>query len=56
MQLATEEEARMAALVGSHRRWRSDFENDVLVPEKKKEEIPDFVRVLPEGVGSTQHR
>ena len=40
-------------VAGSHRRWRSDFENDVLVPEKKKEEIPDFVRVLPEGVGST---
>jgi hypothetical protein len=38
---------------GSHRRWRSDFENDILLPESKKDEIEGFVRVLPDGVNGT---
>ena len=40
-------------VAGSHRRWRTDFENDILLPESKKREITDYVRVLPEGVTST---
>jgi hypothetical protein len=40
-------------VAGSHRRWRTDFENDILLPESKKREIADYVRVLPEGVSST---
>ena len=40
-------------VAGSHRRWRTDLENDILLPESKKRELEGYVRVLPDGVSST---